>query len=147
MKKFKFRLDRILKYNTALKKEKERALMMERMRLNEAEETRRMIEGEQERMDQCGVETTSMAELSLRGEYLEALQMLLENQRTLVEEANKAVDVARDAYTAQAREEKSLLMMKEKKKEAYDEEKLKSDKHTMDSINTMRFRFKGATGL
>ena len=141
MKKFKFRLDRILKYNTALKKEKERALMLERAKLNEAESTQRMIEGEQERMDACGVETTSMAELMLRGEYLDALQTLLENQRELVEQANKAVDIAREAYVAQAREEKSLIMIKEKKKAEYDEEKAKADKVSMDSINTMRFRF------
>lgn len=146
MKKFKFRLDRILKYNTSLKKEKERQLMQERAKLNEAESTRQMIEEEQARMDQCGVETTSMAELMLRGEYLDALQTLLENQRLLVEKANEAVEVARQAYIAQSREEKSLLMMKDKKKADYNEEKARHDRITMDSINTMRHRFRG-TGI
>lgn len=146
MKKFKFRLDRILKYNTSLKKEKERQLMQERAKLNEAESTRQMIEEEQARMDQCGVETTSMAELMLRGEYLDALQTLLETQRALVEKANEAVEVARQAYIAQSREEKSLLMMKDKKKADYNEEKIRHDRVTMDSINTMRHRFRG-TGL
>jgi flagellar export protein FliJ len=144
MKKFKFRLDRILKYNTSLKKEKERQLMMERAKLNEAEASRLMVEQEQERMDQCGVETTSMAELMLRGEYLDALQRLLENQRELVKKANEAVEVAREEYVTQSREEKTLLMMKDKKKGEYNEEKSKHEKVTTDSINTMRHRFKGA---
>lgn len=79
-----------------------------------------------------------MAEMSSLGEYYEALQRALVQQRLLVLQAREAVDAAREAYRVQAIEEETLQTLKDKRKEQYREEVRKHERKVLDEIVTQR---------
>jgi flagellar FliJ protein len=146
MKKFKFRLQRVLEYRHQLTKEKERELALRNAQLRDAEDGVEMILNEQNRDPGIEEGIVSMAELSLLGEYHEALQSALIKQRLLVIEAKNAVEQARDAYREKAVEEETLETLKEQKLEEYRLERHKDERKELDSLVVQRHRFtKGGT--
>ncbi len=141
MKKFKFRLERVLEYRHTLTQEKERELALRNSELHEAEEIKEFIEGEQDKAEAPPEEVMSMAELALRGEYYDALQQALVRQRHLVIQATDAVDAARLAYQDKAVEEETLDSLKEKQAEEHKETKRKDERKELDSLVIQRYRF------
>ena len=141
MKKFKFRLQRVLEYRHTLTKDKERELAMRNGELHEAEGGLEMILDAQDRDGGVAAGVMSMAELALRGEYYEALQSSLIRQREVVEQAVKAVDAAREAYRVKAIEEETLETLKEKKVNEHHELARKDERKQLDSLVVQRHRF------
>ncbi|MFN8388998.1 MAG: flagellar export protein FliJ [Bdellovibrionota bacterium] len=141
MKKFKFRLQRVLEYRHQLTKEKERLLALRNAELREAEDTLQMILSEQDRSTGFEEGILSMAELSLMGDYQQALQSALVKQRLLVLQATDAVDEAREAYREKAIEEESLEKLRERKVDEFKEERRKNERKELDSLVVQRHRF------
>ena len=132
----------MLEYRHQLTKEKERELMLRNAQLHEAEDGVRMIEDEQNNAKPIGEGgTLTMAELKQRGEYYQALQTALVNQRLMVIEAAHAVDLAREAYQEKAIEEETLVTLKEHKLEEYKEEKHRDDRKELNNLVVQRYRF------
>lgn len=141
MKKFKFRLQRVLEYRHTLTKDKERELAMRNGELHEAEGGLEMILDAQDRDGGVAAGVMSMAELALRGEYYEALQQSLVRQREVVEQAVQAVDAAREAYRVKAIEEETLETLKDKKLAEHHELARKDERKQLDSLVVQRHRF------
>lgn len=142
MKKFKFRLERVLDYRNSLKKEKERELAMRNAELHAAEEHLHQIMAWQEAVKVPSKKKMSMAELMLAGDYLRYLQEALISQRLLVLEAANAVEAARDAYIEKAIEAESLETLKKRRFAEYSEEKRRREKKELDTLTVQRYRFK-----
>ena len=141
MKRFTFRLQRVLDYRETLKKEKERELALKNHELSSAEQSVQRILEEQNTSDGIAEGVKTMAEVGLVGDYLRGLQRALENQRVRVKEAQLAVEAARDAYIEKATDVKTLDTVKGKRHEEFLEEKARREKRTTDDIVVQRFRF------
>jgi flagellar FliJ protein len=141
MKRFKFRLQRVLEYRNSIKKEKERELALRNAELHAAEDRLKQIVEMQDSVPLVGDEM-SMAELILRGDYLRYLQESLIMQRLLVHEAAEAVDEAREAYVEKAVEAESLESLKKKKLNEYKEERKRVEKKELNELTIQRHRFK-----
>jgi len=141
MKRFQFRLQRVLEYRQTLSKQSERELALKNAELHEAREDLEMILGEQDRAEDVAEGVTTMAELSVRGNYYEALQQSLIKQRELVAEAAQAVEMAREVYREKAREVKSLDTLKDKRKAEHREAVKKDERKQLDNLVVQRHRF------
>jgi flagellar protein FliJ len=142
MKKFKFRLQRVLEYRNLLKKEKERELALRNAELHEAQERLERIVAAQDSTAVPDRSEMTMAELMLTGEYLRYLQDALVNQRLLVHQAAEAVEAARDAYIEKAIEAESLEGVKDRRLNEFKEESRRQDRKEMDKLTVQRYRFK-----
>jgi flagellar protein FliJ len=142
MKKFKFRLQRVLEYRNVLKKEKERELALRNAELHEAQERLERIVAAQDSTAVPDRPEMSMAELMLTGEYLRYLQDALVNQRLLVHQAAEAVEAARDAYIEKAIEAESLEGVKDRRFSEFKEESGRQERREMDKLTVQRYRFK-----
>ena len=141
MKRFNFRLQRVLDYRETLKKEKERELAVKNHELSTAEQSVQRILEEQNSSDGLAPGVKTMAEVGLVGDYLRGLQRALENQRERVKEAQVAVEAARDAYIEKATDVKTLDTVKSKRHEEFLEDRARREKRTTDDIVVQRFRF------
>jgi len=141
MKKFKFRLQRVLEYRHTLTKDKERELAMRNGELHDAESGLEMILDAQDRDGGVAAGVMTMAELALRGEYYEALQQSLIRQREIVEDAVRAVDAAREAYRKQVVEEETLETLKERKLGEHQELARRAERKELDNLVVQRHRF------
>ena len=146
MKRFRFRLQKVLEYREGLRKESERELAFKNRELFEREERLRGIMAEQDRAGGVGEKLTTMAEVLLHGDYYRYLQQSLVDQRERVKEATEAVDAAREAYLARAVEEEKLSTLKEKKHEEFKEERAKAERKQLDELTVTRFRLKDGIG-
>jgi flagellar FliJ protein len=139
MKKFRFRLERVLDYRTIVKKEKERELAVKNHELVEAEE---LLEQIVEEHNSCQVAegAQTMAELALGAHYQERLQEMLIQQRVLVLEATDAVEQAREAYLEKALEAEVLDKFKGRKREEFKEERKRHERRELDNSVIVRHR-------
>ena len=142
MKKFKFRLERVLEFRDSLKKSKKRELSIKQGELNNAETRVEDILKTQDSSTTPGDELLSMADLKLAGEYQESLREALIHQRLLVIEAADAVEKARDAYLEKAVEAEMLESLKRKKLEEHKEEVRRAERKHADEMSILRHRFR-----
>ena len=140
MKRFKFRLQRVLEFRHTLTKEKERELANRTFELRTVEQNVADILREQDEADSPETAVLTMAELQARGEYYDALQQALVRERENVLAAAEAVEQARLAYVEKAVEEETLEKLKEKKRILHNEELHRNERKELDSLVTQRFR-------
>ena len=141
MKKFNFRLNRVLDYRTLVKKESERDFAKKATHLKVLEKGLEDIVEAQERTKIQPKSKMTMAEFSLVETYQEHLQEALVNQRVLVNEAAEAVDRAREVYIEKAVEEEVLENLKARKLEDYKVELRRSERKERDELTVQRHRF------
>lgn len=141
MKKFRFRLQRVLDYRHSLKKESENELAMRNMELVEAKKREQEIMAAQDDTAFPENEIVSIEELEGRDDYLVALQEALIHQRLAIIEATAAVERAREAYIQKAIEEKTLQKLKDRRREEHKEEVGRYEKKELDNITIQRYRF------
>lgn len=139
MKRFKFRLQRVLEYRDVLKQEKERELAEKNRNLFDREARLKNILEEQEKAKVPQGEV-SMAELMLTGNYQAGLREAMVHQRLLVLEATQAVEEARDAYIEKAMETEVLETLKEKQHDLHKDEARKYERKQSDEMQVMRRR-------
>ncbi len=141
MKKFSFRLQRVLDYRTSLKKERERELAVKNAELHAAEERKNFILEAQDGVVVPSEGEITMADLQLTKDYQEHLQESLVNQRLLVLEAAGAVELARDAYIEKAVEAETLETLKKKKLDEHQTERRREERKELNNLTVVRHRF------
>ena len=141
MKKFKFRLQRVLDYRNSVKKEKERELAQRNAELHAAEERRDSIMEEQDNVSLPMEGEITMAELQLTKDYQAYLHESLIYQRLLVLEAAGAVEAARDAYIEKAIEAETLETLRKKKVEEHKTERRREERKQLNDLTVQRHRF------
>ncbi|MCB0336997.1 MAG: flagellar export protein FliJ [Bdellovibrionales bacterium] len=141
MKKFKFRLQRVLDYRNSVKKEKERELAQRNAELHAAEERRDSIMDEQDNVSLPMEGEITMAELQLTKDYQAYLHESLIHQRLLVLEAAGAVEAARDAYIEKAIEAETLETLRKKKVDEHKAERRREERKQLNDLTVQRHRF------
>lgn len=143
MKRFKFRLQRILDIREQIRDEARQELGRRNAVLAHEQSVLRGLEAELLRLNagENGIVTAS--ELLLTGAYAQRIQKLIEQQALKVEEARKAVVEAQERYIQANKDAKALEMLKEKRKAEYDHEVLKEEINQLDEIATQRANSRG----
>ena len=145
MKKFKFRLHKVLEYRRQKQKEKEQELALQNSRLFSEEQKLKAVLTEQDEAKFIKQGAQTMAEMNLEAAYQQHLMDLLEKQRELVEEATDAVTEARDAYIEKSVEAEMLETLKERKREEFEEEQIRAEKKRLSDLSSQRHRLKKPT--
>ena len=78
----------------------------------------------------------------LRGynDYFSGAKVKISNQKDIVNNAQRIVDINREELVKAVQEKKILVKFREKKMEAYRIEALKDEQKTIDEINSYKFR-------
>jgi flagellar FliJ protein len=140
MKRFRYRLERVLEYRQDEKDERKRELAEKNRSLHEREERLSGIEQAQQTSAPPEGGVLTMAELSHLKEYHASLQKALIEQRVLVLDAAEAVDEARKAFVEKSVEVKTLDELKDRKKEEWKDEKRREEKKELDELVVQRHR-------
>jgi flagellar FliJ protein len=138
MKKFKFRLEKILQYREIIKTEKKRELSLRLGVLREAEVKLESLFSAQAVNNMPQDAVCSADEFFMRGQYSTRLKEEIVKQRLVIIEAEKKVEEARLAYIEAAKETKTLDMLKDKKKEQYEELVRHEESKILDETVTQR---------
>lgn len=138
MKKFRFRLERVLQYRQTVREEAKRDLLLKNMRFFEAEAKLREFEKNLAAAAIQDEAVLSAEELYSRAEYVHGLKESIIKQKLVIIEAQQEVDKARDVYIEAAKEAKSLETLKERKKEQYRQYVEHEEEKFIDELNTQK---------
>ena len=142
MDRFKFRLEKVKSFREKLKKEAERVLAQKMSSLNSAEQIMEQLKEEKDRDKSSGDNILSAAELMLIGDYDRFIQELLEKQKVVIQDAEKAVENAREELIERAKDEKALSLLKDKKLEEYTDERKRRDRKETSELAIRQFQRK-----
>ena len=142
MDRFKFRLEKVKSHRERLKKEAERFFSQKLAALNMAENTMAQLIEEKDRDKAEGANILTAAELFLMGEYEGFLQNLIMKQKVVIQEAEKAVELAREELIEKAKEEKALSLLKDKQQEDYLQDRRRREKKSTSEIAIRQFQRK-----
>lgn len=141
MKKFKFKLQKVLEFRESLKEEKKKELMLKNQELQQAE-TR--LEGlYQAQIDNdIGAIGTSVtaAEFSLLENYGNRLREEISKQIEVVSASKEQVQKALAEYVEAAKDFEALDKLKEKKEAAFMEHYHKEEAKFLDELSVQRRR-------
>lgn len=119
MKKFKFRLQRVLDFRKLVCDEKKRELLARNHELAQAEEQLRSLEqAEQGNLIVQG-QVVDVSQILLNGLFGSRLKDQIVAQRLAIISAQDRAEQARLAYIEAAKDEKALITLKQKKFEEY----------------------------
>jgi flagellar protein FliJ len=139
MKKFKFRLERVLEYRERIRMDRRNELMQARHMLSEA--VRKLQELEAEALANAdGDGTRPVHEFVLRADYRRRLRTEMALQRERIIEAERVVDAAQARYVEASRDARALDMLKEKKRAEYSEQLMLHEINVLDEMTTQRSR-------
>lgn len=118
MKKFKFRLERVLRYRRAIRDEKLRDLMLKNAKLKESEDRLATLEDEMRRdSPESGI--VPVESLYMRGLYAARLKDEIINQRLVIVQCESEVQEALAAYVEASKDVKTLTTLKDKRRTEY----------------------------
>jgi flagellar protein FliJ len=138
MKRFKFRLEKVLQYRTLIKDEKLRELMLRNYELKQAEAELEELEEAFLRNELEQQKILRAEDLFLRGAYALRLKDRIVAQRLAIIEADKKVQEAMEAYVEASKDQKALAMLKERKRNEYLEWVDKELGKDLDEISVQR---------
>lgn len=142
MKRFKFRLQKVLDYRHTEKRDRERELAQRNHELHTAEERLEEIIRASEKAVLPTEGIMTMGEVLLHGSYHQRLRESLEEQRLLIIEAARAVDCAREAYIEKASETGALENVKANRLEEFKQERLRQERKAIDELVVQRHRLR-----
>ena len=138
MKKFKFRLEKILQYRDSIKEEKLRDLKAATTRLKEAEEHLLYLETQFENNTPGDGVTIQVQDLYIQMAYSERLKQEIVAQKERIVEFEKAVEEARAIYIEASRDTEVLVKLKDKKLAMYEEFVAKQEEIFLDELVTQK---------
>lgn len=141
MKKFKFRLEKVLQYRSTVRDEKRREFGMAMQKLRDAEERLIFLKQEFEANKISDLEILLVEEIHIRGAYAERLKRETEEQLQFIERVKEEVEIARLAYIEATHEVGVLEKLKEKKQQVHTEMVAKAEENFLDELVTQRARF------
>lgn len=133
MEKFKFRLEKIKQFREEESRDSKRELGRQTTKLTHAENILTQLIDERQRQKIATDGILTGAELGLLSSYEYFLQELLVAQRQAVQEAEIAVEKAREHLLEKAKAEKALSLLKERKQEEFMEEKKRIERKSASS--------------
>jgi flagellar protein FliJ len=138
MKKFKFRLERVLQYRLLVKEEKRRLLALANSKLREASDLLDRLENfeSQSGLPDGGIVDVSIFAMS--GLYRARLRASIVQQRLAIIQLEKERDEKLNEYVEAAKSARSLELLKEKRKQEYVEYAEKEEGKTLDEMVTQR---------
>lgn len=138
MKRFRFRLQRILDIRDQIRDEARQELGRRNAELARQQSVLEGLEDELTRLQPGKDGTLTAGELMLMGAYALRVQQLIEQQLVRVEEARREVVVAQEKYIQANKDAKALEMLKDKKRSEYDQEMLKEEINQLDEVAVQR---------
>lgn len=138
MKKFRFRLEKVLQYRQIVRQEKKRELALRLAEMRVAEEKLEELLEAQAQIDPEPDAAVDVSQFLLRGQYRARLKTEIENQRLTVKEAEERVAEARVAYVEAGKEARALEMLKERQQAKYLEYIGKEEEKGLDEMVTQR---------
>ena len=138
MKRFKYRLERVLEYRKLVKDEKVRELLYRNQKLHEENEKLRELQAAEllNRIEE-GVRL-SAAEVQLLADYGYRLREEITGQEDVVEKSKEAVEEATAEYVEAAKDEKSLSTHKGRKLVEYQHYAQQEEDKFIDELNIQR---------
>ncbi|HMO16765.1 MAG TPA: flagellar export protein FliJ [Oligoflexia bacterium] len=134
MEKFRFRLEKVKQFKEDASRDSKRELARQNARLSTAEDILSQLLEERHRQKLGADGLLTGADLGILNTYDHFLQNLLIKQRQSVQEAEIAVEKAREHVLEKAREEKALSLLKEKRFEEYQDEKKRQERKESSSL-------------
>ena len=134
MKRFKFRLQRILDVRIQIRDEARQELVR---RNTERDHQIYVLAQLQDEFMQLGLTeggTYSATDLSRLGAYAERLTVAIDQQKLVVAEAIKAAELAHESYISASREAKVIELLKDKKLQEYRAEELREEGAFLDEL-------------
>lgn len=137
MKKFSFRLERVLQYRIKTKEEAQKALVLGLNRLYEAEQNLdSLIQAAEGRVIREGVQLAS--ELYLQGDFLSGLHVRIGEAREVIVNREKEVIALQETYKKAAREAESLQKLRDNQFREYQELLSKEEMKFLDELTVQR---------
>lgn len=139
MKKFVFKLERILRYREIVKDEKKRELILKNQILAKEEERLSTLSSLMEN-NSLGEGTININFLILVGQYAVYLEEEIEKQKEIIKTAQKDVEFAKNEYLLASQEAEALKLLREKKESEYKKNLLKEEEKENDDTAIQRFK-------
>lgn len=138
MKKFRFRLERVLQYREIVKGERRRELLEANYQLQVAKDRLVELETAQRTLGFGEGAVVSVEQVQLQGFYGARLEVQIGHQREVIATAENAVIEARGRYVEAVKDSKSLELLKEKRKAEYAGYVLKEDEKFLDEFTIQK---------
>ena len=138
MKKFKFRLQKVLEYRTVVKQEKLRELALKNQALSEATESLAKLEAAYRENEVSQATLHSSQSVLLSGMYGERIKDEIVSERLNIIKVEEQVQKAREAYIEATKESETLETLKKKKSEEHRQAVEKADLNFLDELSVMR---------
>lgn len=139
MKRFKFRLQRVLDMRVQIRDKARQELVRRNSERDHEISVLAHLEGEYRRvtMEEGGMYSAS--QLVLFGAYAERLELEIKNQKLIVAKAIEQAAIAQERYVEASRDAKALEMLREKKLKEYNDEALRQEGAFLDELAITRF--------
>ena len=138
MKRFRFRLQRILDIREQIRDEARQELGRRNAELSHEESILRGLEQELAQLQTQGGGIVTAGEFQLMGAYAVRVQKLMEQQYVRIEEARKRVIEAQEKYIQANKDARALELLKERKREEYNHEIQREEINQLDEVATQR---------
>ena len=138
MKRFTFRLQRILDIREQIRDEARQELGRRNALLAQEQSVLARLEAELLRLNGASDGIVTAGNLLLTGAYALRVQKMIEQQSVKVEEARKAVVQAQERYIQANKDARALEMLRDKKRAEYDQEVLKEEINQLDEVAMQR---------
>jgi flagellar FliJ protein len=138
MKKFRFRLERVLQYREMVKGERRRELLQANYNLQLAQTRLEQLEESQRTLGLGEGAVMTVEQVQLQGLFGARLEVEIAAAREAITVAENNVFEARGRYIEAAKESKSLEVLKEKRKAEYAEYVLKEDEKFLDEFTIQK---------
>ncbi len=137
MKKFKFRLERVLEYRSAVKQEKFQILSRKNAELAELKGMREQLEKAQLE-NEFGSGTMLATEIEIRGRYAAHLRDQIVQVELQIVQAEEAVQEALAEYREASKEFEVLDKLKERKRQEYDQYIAQEEEKFLDELSVLK---------
>jgi flagellar FliJ protein len=134
MKRFKFRLQRIMQLREQIRDEARQELVRRNAERDHEISVLTYLEQEFERIGLVEGGTYSANDLVAVGDYGERLKVAIDHQKVVVAAAIKAAEVALERYIEASKDAKALEMLRDKKLQEFTEETLREEGALLDEL-------------
>jgi len=138
MKKFKFRLEKVLQFRLVVKGEKLRELNVAQKKLRDAQDHLEHLNAEFGNNKIADGQIMMVDEIQIKGAYGERLKAEIAQQGVLLLNLEEELETARNIYVEASRDAEVLEKLKEKKKSSHTELVLKEEEKFLDELTTQK---------
>lgn len=139
MKRFKFRLQRVLDMRVQIRDKARQELVRRNSERDHELSVLAHLEEEYRRVTMVEGGMYSASQVVLFGAYGERLEVAIKNQKLVVAKAIEDASVAQARYVETSRDAKALEMLREKKLKEHNDELLRQEGAVLDELAITRF--------